>query len=133
LQATPEDYMAITELMARYCMTLSVHDTAAWVDLFTADGSFKVYGRSWDGHERLRSMVEATSGGLHLGGQPIIEMVDKDNARTTRNLFVVDRKTGGTRCAVYDDELQRTQAGWRIASTRCRFITTDGLSDRPPR
>jgi hypothetical protein len=49
-----------------------------------------------------------------------------------RNLLFVDRAGGGTRSAVYNDELRRTAEGWRIAMRRCRFIVADGLSDRPP-
>jgi hypothetical protein len=35
------------------------------------------------------------------------------------------------RRSVYNDELRRTENGWRIAKRSCRFIVSDGLSDRP--
>jgi len=72
-------------------------------------------------------------GGLHLGGPPVIEMTAPDRAITQRNLLFVDRDTGESRSAVYTDELHRTPDGWRIAHTRCRFIVSGGLSDRPDR
>jgi hypothetical protein len=128
---SPEDHVAINDLIARYCMTLSVGDIEGWVGLFTPEGSFKVYGRSWEGHARLRDMVTNGNPGLHLGGPPVIEMVDRDNARSQRNLFVINSKTGIQRSAVYDDDLVRTAAGWRFAAVRCRFIVAGGLSDRP--
>jgi hypothetical protein len=103
----------------------------AWVGLFTPDARFEVYGRAFDGHEGLRRMIDAAPGGLHLGGPPLIEMIDADHARTRRNLLFVDRCDGSSRSAVYTDELHRTGDGWRIAHTRCRFIVADGLSDRP--
>jgi hypothetical protein len=78
-------------------------------------------------------MATGAPGGLHLGGPPVIEMIDSQRARTRRNLLFVERKDGISRSAVYDDELRRTEAGWRIASTRCRFIVAEGLSDRPAR
>lgn len=34
---------------------------------------------------------------------------------------------------MYDEDLVRTDAGWRIARCRCRFHTADGLADRPPK
>jgi len=130
---TPEDQVAIYDLLARYCLTLDMDDVEAWVSLFLPDASYQVYGRSWDGHEGLRKMGESAPGGLHLGGPPIIEMTEPDRARTTRNLLFAEAKTGEMRNAVYTDELHRTAEGWRIAHTRCQFIVADGLSDRPDR
>ena len=96
------------------------------MSLFTEDASFEVYGRSWNGHEGLLGMSKAAPGGLHLGGPPVIEIVDDDRARTQRNLLFVDRSNGSTRNAVYTDDLVRTPDGWRIARCRCRFIVVDG-------
>ena len=130
---TPDDHVAISTLMARYCLTLDLDDVEGWVALFTPDATYAVYGRSFDGHDGLRKMLSGAPGGLHLGGPPVIEMVDRDHARTTRNLLFIERGDGASRCAVYSDELRRTADGWRIAATRCRFIVADGLSDRPAR
>jgi hypothetical protein len=128
---TPEDRGEISDLLARYCLTLDRHDVDGWVALFTPDASYRVYGRSFDGHEGLRRMMAAAPGGLHLGGPPVIDLLDADHARTTRNLLFVERGEGPQRSAVYTDELVRTEHGWRIASCRCQFIVADGLSDRP--
>jgi hypothetical protein len=130
---TPEDHVAISDLLARYCLTLDLDDVEGWVVLFTPDATYEVYGRRFEGHEGLRKMLSGAPGGLHLGGPPVIEMVDHDHARTTRNLLFVERGDGTSRSAVYTDELHRTAEGWRIAATRCRFIVADGLSDRPAR
>lgn len=123
------DELEIRNLLARYCLFLDLDDIDAWVGLFTEDAVYQVYGREWVGHERLRSMFAGAPGGLHLGGPPVIEL-DGDRARTLRNLLFVER-SGEQRSAVYDDDLVRTDAGWRIARTRCRFIVAHGLSDRP--
>ena len=130
---TPEDHVAISALMARYCLSLDLDDVEAWVALFTDDATYEVYGRSFDGHDGLRKMLSGAPGGLHLGGPPVIEMIDREHARTTRNLLFIERGDGASRSAVYNDELVRTADGWRIAATRCRFIVADGLSDRPAR
>jgi hypothetical protein len=130
---TPEDYVAISDLMGRYCLTLDLDDIEGWVALFTSDASYHVYGRSFDGHDGLRRMATAAPGGLHLGGPPVIEMLGADHARTTRNLLFVNVGEGVSRNAVYTDELVLTDDGWRIASCRCRFILAEGLSDRPAR
>jgi SnoaL-like domain len=127
MMPTPEDHVAISDLMARYCLTLDLDDVEEWVALFTPDAIYEVYGRAFRGHDGLHKMLSGAPGGLHLGGPPVIEMVDGDHARTTRNLLFVERGDGVSRSAVYTDDLLRTAAGWRIAATRCRFIVADGL------
>ncbi len=131
MQPSPEDHVAISDLLARYCLTLDQDDVDGWVALFTPDARYEVFGRSFEGHEGLRRLLKGAPGGLHLGGPPVIELVDRDHARTTQNLLFVDSTSGASRSAVYDDELRRTPDGWRIAKRRCRFLTPDGLRDRP--
>lgn len=131
MKPSPEDYVAIADLLARYCMTLDRGDVDGWLALFTLDASYEVYGRTFDGHDGLRRMASAAPGGLHLGGPPVIDLVDRDHATTQQNLLFVAGVDGTSRSAVYDDELRRTEAGWRIAKRRCRFIVAGGLADRP--
>jgi hypothetical protein len=126
-----EDHVAITDLLARYCLALDLGDVEGWLALFTPEARYEVYGRAFEGHAGLRAMVTAAPGGLHLGGPPSVEMIDRDRARTRRNLLFVERATGASRSAVYTDELQRTEGGWRIARCRCQFIVKEGLADRP--
>jgi len=128
---TPEDHVAITQLLARYCLTLDHDDVDAWVQLFTPDATYEVFGRSFQGHDGLRRMMSGAPGGLHLGGPAVIEMLGPDHARTQQSLLFIDRASGVSRRAVYADELRRTAAGWRFASRRCRFMVRDGFSDRP--
>ena len=130
---TPEDQVAIADLLARYCLTLDVDDVEGWVALFKADAVYEVYGRAFEGHEGLRGMMGGAPGGLHLGGPPVIEMLGPDEAKTTRNLLFIERTDGVSRSAVYTDRLERTADGWRIAACRCQFIVREGLSDRPER
>ena len=130
---TPEDRVAIGDLLARYCLTLDCEDVDAWIALFLPGARYEVYGRTFDGHAGLRRMLAGAPGGLHLGGPPVIEMTAPDRAQTTRNLLFVDPGTGESRSAVYVDALHRTPEGWRIAHCRCRFVTADGLRDRPDR
>lgn len=128
---SPEDHVAICDLLARYCLALDADDVEGWLALFLPDACYEVYGRHFEGHAGLRRMLEAAPGGLHLGGPPAVEMTAPDRARTRRNLLFVDRRSGGTRSAVYEDELRRTPEGWRIARCRCRFLVAEGLADRP--
>jgi uncharacterized protein (TIGR02246 family) len=127
-----DDHAEIRNLLARYCMLLDLDDMDAWLELFTPDGLYEVYGRRAEGRDAIRALLTGAPGGLHLGGPPVIELAG-DRAETLRNLLFVDAATGEQRNAVYDDELVRTGDGWRIARCRCRFITADGLADRPPK
>lgn len=130
---TPEDQVAITQLLARYCLALDHDDLDTWVGLFTPDAVYEVYGRTFVGHEGLRKLMTGAPGGLHLGGPPVISMVDTDHATTQQNLLFAEAQEGIMRSALYDDDLVRTADGWRIARRRCRFITPDGITDRPVR
>ncbi len=126
-----EDDAEIRNLLARYCLLLDHDEVEPWVQLFTPDATYQVYGRAFTGHDGLRQMMSAAPSGLHLGGPPVIEAIDADHARTQQNLLFIESVTGEMRRSLYDDELLRTDDGWRIASRRCRFLTADGLQDRP--
>jgi hypothetical protein len=126
-----DDHAEIVNLLARYCVLLDADDVDGWVELFTIDATYHVYGHTFRGHDGLRKMLSGAPGGLHLGGPAAIGSVDGDRATTTQNLLFIDVASGEQRAALYDDELVRTVDGWRIASRRCRFITAGGLADRP--
>ena len=66
----PEDHVAITNLLARYCLCLDHDDVEGWVALFTPDASFEVYGRSFDGHDGLRAMAKRLPGASTSGDHP---------------------------------------------------------------
>jgi 3-phenylpropionate/cinnamic acid dioxygenase small subunit len=130
-EPTGEEQAAIMNLLAHYCIALDHDDIETLVSLFTEDGSFEVYGRSFEGHESLRKMMAAAPKGLHLGGPPFIRMHDANRAQTDQNLLFIDRQSEVSRSAVYRDEVVRTEGGWKIRKRTCWFIGADGLSDRP--
>lgn len=126
---TPDDHVEIVDLLARYCLALDRHDLDAWVSLFAADAQYLAFGRTFEGHEGLRAMMEGAPRGLHLGGLPSID-VDGDTATVSQNAHFVDAVTHESRLVVYADALVRTGHGWRIRSRRCQFIGAEGLTDR---
>ena len=128
---TPEDDAEIRNLLAAYCLCLDLDDSEGWVALFAEDATYHVDGQTFEGHDGLRRMLSGAPGGLHLGGPPWIEGLGPGQARTRQNLLFVERASGTTRSAVYEDELVKTHEGWRIASRRCRFIVPTGLADHP--
>jgi hypothetical protein len=133
MKPNPEDYVAIANLLAEYCLALDRDEIDRCVALFTEGGSFEVYGRSFEGRDAIRKMMVSAPGGLHLGGPPLVEDVDGDRARVQQNLLFVDRETGDSRRALYTDEFRRTENGWRIHKRKCQFLIATGISDRPDR
>jgi hypothetical protein len=127
---TTNDHIEITALAARYGALLDRDRIDEWLELFTPDAAFHVYGRSFDGHAGLRKMAEGAPGGIHMGGLPVIT-VDTDTAQVGQSFVFVDRATHETRIGWYDDELVRVDGRWLIQTRRCTFATPDGPSDRP--
>ena len=125
-----DDLEAIDTLLASYCLRMDRRDAQGWAELFTPDGQFFAFGRSFDGHERLRRLAEESPLGVHLGGQPVIEVAG-DDATAEQGFVFVYADDHHLRIGFYDDELVRTDAGWRFRTRRCTFQTADGPSDRP--
>jgi uncharacterized protein (TIGR02246 family) len=121
---------AIRELLAAYALALDAGDVDSCVQLFTSDGEFLVYGRTFAGHDGIGKMFRDAPRGLHLTGVSHIEV--RGDAATARSqvLFV---RAGDLqlRPALYDDELVRAGEQWRFRSRRCRFVTSRGLADSP--
>jgi hypothetical protein len=130
-----DDRQQIEDLLSAYALSLDVDDVDGCVDLFTEDGRFEVYGRSFDGHGGLRAMMTAAPGGMHLAGRALITINGDtgDTAAARQQLIFIDPSTGEMRLAIYDDVIVRDGGRWRFRSRRCRFLTPDGLSDRPAR
>jgi hypothetical protein len=124
------DRDGITDLLARYGSLLDRGHHAAWVDLFTEDGSFEVFGRSFKGGGGLMRMAETAPGGVHMAGLPVIE-IDGDAAVVQQSFVFFDQQTHEVRIGWYDDVVRRQDGTWRFEKRRSTFLTADGPSDRP--
>jgi uncharacterized protein (TIGR02246 family) len=123
------DEKEIRDLLAAYALTLDVDDFEGCLKLFTDDGEFLVYGKTWAG-EQLRDMFTRAPGGMHLCGATLVELHgDRATART--QMLFIDSSTHELRPALYDDELVRSQGRWRFRRRRCQFLTASGLADKP--
>jgi len=129
--ATTDD-AAIRDLLTRYCLHLDQREHDAWVDLFTEDGQFFVYGTSFDGPSGLKEMATTAPDGLHMVG-PALLQIDGDRATSKQSFLFMDAVTHTSRIGWYDDELVRRPDGWRIRARRCTFLAPDGPSHRPGR
>ena len=127
---TRDDRSEIVDLLARYTNLLDRGGHQAWVELFTEDARFLVYGRSFDGREGLLEMAAAAPAGLHLAGAPVVE-VDGDRATVQQSFLFVDQVTRSQQIGWYDDVLVRDGGRWRFRSRRSTFLGPNGPSDRP--
>ena len=124
------DREQIEDLLTAYAIALDIDDVEACVQLFTPDGGFEVYGRRFAGWDGLRSMMNAAPRGMHFAGRAQIS-VDGDRATVRSQLIFIEASLAETRLAIYDDVLLKASGQWRFETRRCRFLTPDGLSDRP--
>jgi uncharacterized protein (TIGR02246 family) len=123
------DEKDIRELIAAYALTLDVDDLEGCLELFTDDGEFQVYGKTWAG-EQIREMFTRAPRGMHLCGGALVDLHGETATARTQMLFI-DSSTHELRPALYDDELVKSEGHWRFRRRRCQFITAEGLSDRP--
>jgi len=126
------DREQIEELLTAYAIALDVDDIEGCVQLFTQDGGFEVYGRRFGGWDGLRSMMTAAPKGMHFAGRAIID-IRGDEATVRSQLIFIEASMAETRLAIYDDAVVKAAGEWHFQTRRCRFITPDGLSDRPPK
>ena len=125
-----DDLEALHALLARYCSTMDRRDADGWAELFTDDGQFFAFGRSFDGHDRLRKLAAESPLGVHIGSEPVFAL-DGDEAAAQQNFVFVYADDHHMRIGFYDDVLVRTPDGWRFRTRRCTFLSADGPSDRP--
>jgi hypothetical protein len=120
----------IEDLLTAYAIALDVDDIEACVQLFTPDGAFEVYGRRFAGWDGLRKMMTAAPRGMHFAGRAQIDVAG-ERASVRSQLIFFEASMSEIRLAIYDDDLVQVEGKWRFQSRRCRFLTPDGLSDRP--
>ncbi len=124
------DREQIDDLLTAYAIALDLDDIEGCLQLFTPEGAFEVYGRRFAGWDGLRAMMTAAPRGMHLAGRAQIT-VDGDRASVRSQLVFIEASLTETRLAIYDDAVVKATGQWRFQTRRCRFLTPDGLSDRP--
>jgi uncharacterized protein (TIGR02246 family) len=121
-----EDRQDISDLLVRYATGIDRRDWALFRTVFTEDCELD-YGEIgvWNGVDAVTDFMEqvhAMAGHtMHrLSNQEITVDGDKAAARTYIDGLIMagDNKSGVNAIGFYDDEIVRTDAGWRIARRR---------------
>ncbi len=136
-----EDIAAIADLRARYVHHLDNREWDAFIDLFVPDGSFEGLARV-QGHAELRHFFSqevtamqdqfwhfCTNGTAYVNG-------DRATGRLSMEFISVTKGVSYVSAGHYDDELVRTDSGWKFQSRRITFYfyspLKDGFTGVPP-
>jgi hypothetical protein len=138
------DRLEIQHLISRYADIIDGRRFDELDDIFTADAviDYSTFGVPVGGvtevKEFLRTSFPFFERTQHMMGLPHIEVTgDTATARTScSNPMISTKRDGTTEVWLiglwYDDELVRTDAGWRFAKrTETRCYTLTGLTDNP--
>lgn len=114
----------IQNLLAEYCLAADDCRFDDWARCFTADGEMQGPADSARGLDDLVRFISSAAEGLHLCGIPLVR-IDGDRADARVN-FVFVTHDKAIRTGIYEDELIRTDAGWRIQRRRGRLLRPTG-------
>jgi hypothetical protein len=118
----PEDFVELQQLLSRYC---HIVDTKTWDSLdqiFAVDGSVTVVGvyPIATGLDELRALYARMNHPVaHTSSTLFVVESSGDTARLASK-WVTVRADGLTGTGVYEDEVVRTSAGWRIRARVAR-------------
>jgi hypothetical protein len=125
LTARTDDIVAISQLLARYAVTITQGDIDGLIAVFTPDGTYSAFGDTYPLTE-FPDLVAAAPKGLFLTGTPAVEFTGDDSATGTQPLCFVDQATHDLRIGYYNDNYRRTEAGWRLRTRAMTFMRRNG-------
>ena len=110
-----DDLRQIMALLADYSATL---DEGRWEDhlaLYADECRLHVFGKDFEGKERIDRFMQRAHRGKHLSGVPRID-VDGDTATSTTDFVFFRHDMVLNSCGCYRDEFVRTSEGWRFST-----------------
>jgi 3-phenylpropionate/cinnamic acid dioxygenase small subunit len=130
-----DDRQEISDLLVRYATGIDRRDWALFRTVFT-DHCELDYGEigTWNTVDAVAEFMQrahATGQTLHrMTNQSIAVDGDRATARTYVDMIMVsDNKSGVNAVGYYDDEIVRTEDGWRIARRRFTPVRLTTFSD----
>lgn len=117
-----EDWIAISELLSRYAMTIDQKRIEEWTELLTDDAVIVIPGTDpMTTPEARRRMAENTSRGLHHVGPPIVRAGEVAGTAVAEQSFVFHNLvTGKVVLGWYRDELTKRDR-WYVSRREIRF------------
>jgi SnoaL-like domain len=121
------DQVEIHALCSRYMKYASQSIADRWLEVFTPDGSYNVFGATYT-LDRFPSLLAAAPRGQFMGNMPVLD-IEGDRASGVQHFVFVDQHTHAMRLGWYNDEYVRTNEGWRIERRSTTFMRKDGSFD----
>jgi hypothetical protein len=122
-----DDLVELHELCSRYMLLCSQFIGDRWLEVFTPDASYNVFGAEY-GLDRFPALLAAAPRGQFIGNPPVVEF-DGDRATGKQHFLFVDQQTHAMRLGWYNDEYVRTADGWRISRRATTFMRKHGGFD----
>jgi len=126
----PADYVAIQQLLGRYCQLVDAGDAEGWADLFLEDGEFVVEGgATMRGRAQLAEIVRDVTAReciRHWIGAPVVTSANgvRMTARTYQLNLNLPRDGGGLafirRATTAEWTFAKADGAWRIARRSTR-------------
>jgi 3-phenylpropionate/cinnamic acid dioxygenase small subunit len=126
----------IADLVVRYAIGIDGRDWALFRTCFTDDCEAD-YGEigSWQGVDAITDWMERAHAGLgHTLHRITNQVVSRSGERVTARAYVdailmaPDGRTGTRAAGHYDDEVVRTDAGWKIHRRRFTMVSLERFS-----
>jgi hypothetical protein len=114
------DELAIHKVLAEYCLRLEVEGFDHWLEIFTKDTVYVVYGKTLDGRDAMAEMLSKAPHGLHMCGPSRIE-IDGDTATTIQSYLFLPEEGAKWNMGWYHRTLVRTDEGWKISRTEVKM------------
>jgi SnoaL-like domain len=121
------DLVDIHALCALYMKYASQSIGDRWLDVFTPDGSYNVFGATYT-LDRFPALLAAAPRGQFMGNMPVVD-IEGDGATGVQHFLFVDQSTHAMRIGWYNDEYVRTSEGWRIRRRSTTFMRKHGSFD----
>jgi 3-phenylpropionate/cinnamic acid dioxygenase small subunit len=112
-----DDLREVLALLADYCQTLDQGRIDDHMELYADDCSLEVFGREFEGKDRVRRFMENAEVGQHLTGVPSVQPRG-DEADVTSDFVFFRADMALFTAGTYEDVLRRTPEGWRFVTRR---------------
>lgn len=121
------DVVDITQVLARYALSMSKGDYIGAASVFTPDGTYHAFGETRTLAE-LPAYLDGAPHGLVVAAPPLVE-IDGDEANGEQVMYWVDQATHVARLGYWSDTYRRTPEGWRVSSRSLTFLRRSGDFD----
>ncbi|MBJ19401.1 MAG: nuclear transport factor 2 family protein [bacterium] len=112
-----EDLRQILALIADYCETLDDGRTEEHLDLYVDDCCLHVFGKDFEGKERIGRFMGKAHRGKHLSGVPRMTF-DADSAHAVSDFVFFREDMKLYSAGTYHDDFLKTPSGWRIQTRK---------------